>query len=50
MVIVEYDGFLQHIKREFETLERATQWLRQVGKDKDLSVKITEDEKGESNV
>jgi len=32
MYIVEYEGFLQHIRREFPTLERAEQWCRQIGR------------------
>lgn len=32
MYVVEYPGFLQIVRREFESLERAQQWARQVGK------------------
>ena len=32
MFKIEYKGFLQEIKREFGTREKAEQWLRQIGK------------------
>ena len=28
---VSYDGFLQHIERDFPTQEKAIQWARKVG-------------------
>jgi len=36
--IVEYKGFLQNIKREFESYEKALQWARQVGKEKEATI------------
>lgn len=30
-VVIEYEGFLQTVRREFETLEEAELWVRQVG-------------------
>lgn len=32
MVIVEYQGFLQRVRRTFATRPAAEQWARQVGK------------------
>ena len=29
---VEYDGFLQKIRREFDTPEQAAKWLRKIGR------------------
>ncbi len=39
--IISYSGFLEQVKREFDTRERAEQWCRQIGR-KDLIPSILE--------
>jgi hypothetical protein len=36
--IVRYKGFLQKVERSFETYERALQWVRQAGKEKEAII------------
>lgn len=38
MYIVTYKGFLQIIKRMFEDYDRAMQWARQVGKEREAKI------------
>ena len=39
MYKVTYNGFLQTVERFFPTLERAEQWIRQIGMQNNLTVK-----------
>ena len=36
--VVTYKGFLQEVKRKFDTYDRALQWLRQCGKEKEATI------------
>lgn len=43
MYVVECPGFLQIVRREFESLERAQQWTRQVCKTTEAKIYKAED-------